>query len=245
LPAPGNRRGAQRQDAAIAAGLHDAMASNAKGILYEALAVAGAGLLCALSANFLSPRGLSLTRDYFPKSAGQPSRPRTAAATSSEASTDAIARPLSPGVKPAPPAAPDTAWARLQEKGLQPLGGREALQSYQDPMRAQDLIVFVDARDDAHYQAGHIPGAYQFDRYYPDKYLPGVLPACANALKIVVYCNGGACEDSEFAALTLREAGMAAGKVFVFVGGITEWTTNGWPVETGVRNSGVVKGRTP
>lgn len=218
------------------------MRTKAGGILCEALAVAAAGLMCALAANSLSPRGLSLTRDYFPKSAGVQSAPTTPAPRGSPApsATAPLSNPPAGG-----PVKGEDVWARLQQKGLQPIRGQDALALFQDPSRAQDLIVFVDARDDTHYQAGHIPGAYQFDRYYPDKYLPGVLPVCANALKIVVYCTGGACEDSEFAALTLKDAGMPAEKIFVFAGGMTEWTGHGWPVESGARNSGLVKGNTP
>ncbi|HXJ72678.1 MAG TPA: hypothetical protein VNM37_07485, partial [Candidatus Dormibacteraeota bacterium] len=53
-----------------------------------------------------------------------------------------------------------------------------------------------------------------------------------------VYCTGGTCEDSEFAALALREAGVAPDHLGVFVGGINEWTTLQGPIELGARNSG-------
>jgi len=46
---------------------------NSKNVLSETLILLGLGLLLALAANFLSPRGLSLTRNYFPSSLGQPS----------------------------------------------------------------------------------------------------------------------------------------------------------------------------
>jgi rhodanese-related sulfurtransferase len=54
----------------------------------------------------------------------------------------------------------------------------------------------------------------------------------------VIYCNGGDCDDSESAAITLRDVGIANPKLFIYTGGITEWTTNGLPVEIGGRNSG-------
>ena len=84
------------------------------------------------------------------------------------------------------------------------------------------------------------PGAYEFDPYHPEKYFPAVLPVCRAAEQIVVYCNGGDCDDSKTAALLLRDMGLTNRKIFVYGGGITEWTTNHQPVETGARNSGNV-----
>jgi len=65
-----------------------------------------------------------------------------------------------------------------------------------------------------------------------------VLPVCQAAEQIVVYCNGGDCDDSESAAILLRDVGIANRKLFIYTGGIPEWTTNGLPVEIGGRNSG-------
>jgi rhodanese-related sulfurtransferase len=98
--------------------------------------------------------------------------------------------------------------------------------------------MLIDARDGAHYEKGHIPGAWQFDHYHAEQYLPTILPGCMNAQKVVVYCNGGACEDSEFAAILLREAGVPRERLFVYAGGISEWADSGRLVETGMRRSG-------
>lgn len=114
----------------------------------------------------------------------------------------------------------------------------EAEQLFRDPRFAQGLVIFLDARDDAHYEAGHIPGAYQFDHYRAPRFLPTVLPVCSVAEKVLVYCGGGDCEDSEFAAITLRDTGLKADKVVVFAGGFHEWETRALPVELGARNSG-------
>jgi 3-mercaptopyruvate sulfurtransferase SseA len=56
---------------------------------------------------------------------------------------------------------------------------------------------------------------------------------------MVFYCNGGECDDSEHAAIMLRDSlGIPKEKVFIYGGGFTEWTNNGMPFELGVRNSG-------
>jgi rhodanese-related sulfurtransferase len=130
--------------------------------------------------------------------------------------------------------------AQMKEKRLQLMDGRQATRSFHDPRFQQNLIVFIDARDESHYQQGHIPGACEFDPYHPEKNFATVLPVCQKAEQVVVYCNGGDCDDSETAALLLRDMGIPNQKLFVYGGGITEWKTNGLPVETGARNSGIL-----
>jgi rhodanese-related sulfurtransferase len=114
-------------------------------------------------------------------------------------------------------------------------------QWFHDPRYAQGGVVFIDARDEQHYLEGHIPGAYEFDPYHPEKYFATVLPVCQKADLVVAYCNGGDCDDSESAAVLLRDVGIPKPKLFVYGGGITEWTTNGLPIEVGARNSGNVR----
>ena len=170
----------------------------------------------------VSPRGLALTRSYFPAGISRP-----APAARGVADTNV------PASSPAQLLA-----ARLKELGLQPVDGRQAAQLFHDPRFKQGNIAFIDARDEQHYGEGHIPGACEFDAYHPEKYFATVLPVCQAAEQIVVYCNGGDCDDSESAAIMLRDVGIANRKLFIYTGGITEWTTNGLPVEIGGRNSG-------
>jgi len=206
-------------------------------VLLEALVVAAIGLAVALLANLVSPRGLSLTRNYFPSNGTTHGN--------IEGSANSTVNAAVPATNGAGQSAREIVAARLKEKGLQPIDGREATQLFRDPQYELESIVFIDARDDRHYAEGHIPGAYQFDRYYPEKHLSAVLPACLNATKIVVYCTGGDCEDSEFAALALRDAGAPLERIVVYVGGMTEWTANGLPVEVGERKSGTTRGAKP
>jgi len=206
-------------------------------VLLEALVVAAIGLAVALLANLVSPRGLSLTRNYFPSSGTTHGN--------IDGTANSTVNAAVPATNGAGQSAREIVAARLKEKGLQPIDGREATQLFRDPQYELESIVFIDARDDRHYQEGHIPGAYQFDRYYPEKHLPGVLPACLNARNIVVYCTGGNCEDSEFAALTLKEAGVPGEHLSVYVGGMTEWAASGWPVEVGERKSGKMRAAKP
>jgi rhodanese-related sulfurtransferase len=216
-----------------------------KRVLLEALTICVLGIGLGLCANFLSPRGLSLFRNYFPQAANLALQINTTPPSGRDRPGEFNAMP-SAGSQSVPAPAPENqlseAYARLREKGLHPIDTREAFQLFRDPRYDQELIIFVDARDDSHYQEGHVPGAYQFDRYYPERHLPVVLPACLSAKKVVVYCTGGDCEDSEFAALALRDAGVPAENLLVYAGGYNAWTADKLPLETGDRKSGTLKG---
>ena len=193
-----------------------------KGVLREATLVVVLGTLFAFAANRVSPRGLALVRNYFPEGTG-----RLIAAVPPAAGTN------TPALDPAQLLA-----AELKAKGLQLADRNQAFQLFHDPRFKQNLVVFVDARDEQRYRQGHIPGAYEFDPYRPEKYFGAVLPVCQSAQQIMVYCNGGDCDDSETAAILLRDVGIPNQKLLVYGGGITDWATNGLPVETGERNSG-------
>jgi rhodanese-related sulfurtransferase len=193
-------------------------------ILLEAMVISAVGAAVALAANHFSPRGLVLTRNYFPESSvgAAVSKP----APANDSGTIAAS-------------APDLVKARVQEAGLQLANADDVLRLFRDPRREQDLVVFLDARSDDHYREGHIPGAYLLDYYRAEKYLGDILPVCQKAEKIVVYCNGGDCEDSLHTAMLLgNDAGVSKEKLCVYGGGIAEWTAEGQPVETGERNSG-------
>ena len=200
-----------------------------KKVLLEALAVLVTGLVLALAANQISPRGLTLARNYFPAGPVRPATPAAPAGVRNGVTN-------SPVLSPAQLLA-----ARLKEQGFQLADSGLATRLFHDPRFGQGRIVFVDARDEARYREGHIPGAYEFDPYHPEKYFPAVLPPCQAAEQIVVYCHGGDCDDSESAALLLRDVGIATNKLFIYGDGITGWTTNHWPVETGERNSGKLR----
>jgi rhodanese-related sulfurtransferase len=199
----------------------------AASVLLEALAVAAVGVGLALAANAISPRGLHLTRNYFP---GSPKAASSSTPATATKGTDSM-----------PVNAANAVLARLQQHGLQVAGSNDVVTLFRDPGYQQGTIVFVDARNDRAYQGGHVPGAWQLDHYHAEKFLPTVLPVCLNAQKIVVYCHGGECEDSEFAAITLRDTGVPVQNIYIYAAGINEWKALGLPMETGERGSGVVQ----
>lgn len=200
-------------------------------VVLEAVVVVLAAAVFAFAANELSPRGLKLARDYFPGGTNQLAAPtqnsRTPVATAS--------------TNQEPPL--DDVDQRLKDKGLQPASRAKTVGLFHDPRFQEGLVVFVDARNQEHYEDGHIPGAYQLDPYHPEQQLAGVLTSCQAADLVIVYCTGGDCEDADTTAILLREAGLPNQKLFVYGGGYDDWTENQLPVEQGARNSGHITGR--
>jgi rhodanese-related sulfurtransferase len=187
-------------------------------VVVETILVATVGMALAFAANLVSPHRLALTRNYFPADIGRP-QPLTNFAL---VSTNAEAT------------SPDhLTMARLREQGLHSVDYGQAVQLFRDPRCQKGAIVFIDARDEQHFRAGHIPSAREFNPYYPEKYFAAVLPSCRTAEQIVIYCNGGDCEDSESAALLLRDVGIPTNKLFIYIGGFDEWIKRGLPVEAG------------
>lgn len=196
-----------------------------KQVLLEAAVIALAGAFLAFVANAISPRGLTLTRNYFP----QPTHISTpGSGTNAVAATN--------------PVTVETDLAtKLQNEGLHLATTNEVVPLFHDPGYAQGQIVFIDARDAKEYEAGHIPGAYHLDYFHPDADLPATVQLCQAADRIVIYCNGGNCDLSELTADLLASLGVSKPKLWVYGGGLPEWAGAGLPVELGQRGSGQLR----
>jgi rhodanese-related sulfurtransferase len=197
-------------------------------VLLEAVIVMAVAASFAFAANELSPHGLKLGRDYFP----------------SVASATNVPPKITPPADVRPAAHEENSETaeidqRIKSKSLQPIDRAQVERLFHDPRYQQGLVIFIDARDEEHYSAGHIPGAYELDRYHPEKDLAADLVPCQNAEQVVVYCTGGDCEDAEFTALMLREAGVSNKNIFVYGGGFDDWSANHLPLEEGARGSGL------
>ena len=201
--------------------------------LLEFVVVGVAGLVLGLSVNAINPDGLILSRDYFEK-------PKNAVANGG--SDGGVENDPRGGSSTNEIPTEDSLFDYLRELGLQPITHEETVALFQDPFYDDGVSIIIDARNDALYTASHIPGAYQLDHYRMERYIDAVLQACAGAEKIVVYCGGGKCEDSEFAAFDLFDHGVDPSCVYVYAGGFEEWADNNMPIETGTRNSGNITG---
>ena len=109
----------------------------------------------------------------------------------------------------------------------------EAVAIFDDPNTATGLNVFIDARDDDAYESGHIPGAIQADHYRLEEYIDRLLDFVQAAEKVVVYCNGGDCEDSMFLCSDLLDFDVSCDKIHLYPGGWEEWAARNMPVAKG------------
>ncbi|RKY21410.1 MAG: hypothetical protein DRQ55_04565 [Planctomycetota bacterium] len=174
--------------------------------LWEAVLVLTVGVALAFGANAARARGLSLERDYFP--ADTPSTP--------DASAGSAADPI---------------LARLASKGLRAISHDELVALTEDPLFEAGAYLLVDARRADQFAEGHLPGAVHLDPFYPDEGLNDVLLLMPAAQRIIVYCLGGECEDSESAALLLKQFGASPEQLAVYAGGISAWRAAGLPLE--------------
>lgn len=96
--------------------------------------------------------------------------------------------------------------------------------------------IFFDARRTSVFQEGHIRGARNISVWeadLDDKVNEVFAQNLDPETPIVVYCAGGACEDSHM--LSQRLWGIGLNAVFVYKDGFPDWQKNGWPVTTGAQ----------
>lgn len=89
--------------------------------------------------------------------------------------------------------------------------------------------IFLDARLEPDYKAGHIPRALNLPFEEFEQYYPKVEPLLSKNKNIITYCDGTECEVSLFLARILKTKGFENLKIFF--GGWTEWNKAGLPVE--------------
>lgn len=89
--------------------------------------------------------------------------------------------------------------------------------------------IFLDARLEPDYKAGHIPRALNLPFEEFEQYYPKVEPLLSKNKNIITYCDGIECEVSLFLARILKTKGFENLKIFF--GGWTEWNKAGLPVQ--------------
>ncbi len=92
-------------------------------------------------------------------------------------------------------------------------------------------FLFVDSRSESLYKEGHIEGAVRCDPYKVKQCIDGVIERAESTEKTIIYCEGGACEDSIFMCRELIDAGIDCDLICLYEGGWEEWEKNELPVE--------------
>jgi len=157
---------------------------------------------------------INLGRNYFPPAPAVPTTSSAGPARGSEV--------------PTTPTTASVAKSEFRELALD-----DVVKIFEDPKVDTGEYVFVDARADGPYKAGHIPGAYQCDYYRSELYLPSVLDRVQNAEKVIVYCNGGECEDSLLVCREFMNLAVPLERIYLFRGGWEAWKQAGEPFEQG------------
>jgi len=190
--------------------------SEVKRILIEFFAVGVFCLAIGFVANSLNTYGLNLSKNYIP-----PKAEPNGNLTTSESDPHPIG------------------------SNFQSIQHEEVVELFNDP-DAEGFLVIIDARKKDLYEEGHIRGAYHFDPWrldqYPQSYMQEIKDVCMAAGKVVCYCEGGDCEDSDAAAAKLADLGIDYMVLCVYTGGYDRWIEDNMPVEIGEQNSGRLKG---
>lgn len=208
----------------------------------EVLLLGVCGVTVAFAANGVRDQGLKPLENYFRKA--PVNLPEKSPSGMSTTGTNGEPFAAEERARPAMPAQPDTAPAsgaasaapakKHLEHPYQEIDLAGVIALHNDPNTLAGLNIFVDARNDEAYEAGHIPGAVQCDHYRLERYIDNVMQHAAAADRIVVYCNGGQCEDSIFMCTNLYERGIDFDRIYLFAGGWKEWEQSGQPVERGL-----------
>ena len=90
-------------------------------------------------------------------------------------------------------------------------------------------VLFVDARDEGYYEAGHIEGAMK--NIFLFELIFNIEAKQNKNSPLVVYCGDPGCGDSEQLAYDFKDMGFT--KLYVFKGGWLEWSKASYPSEVG------------
>jgi rhodanese-related sulfurtransferase len=88
--------------------------------------------------------------------------------------------------------------------------------------RALDEVLWVDAREAADYDAGHIPGAIPLPPGEWEAYFDGFLDEWNPERPVVVYCSSLKCEASKEVGRRLTNE-LDEGRIYILKGGWEAW----------------------
>jgi adenylate cyclase len=125
---------------------------------------------------------------------------------------------------------PEARMLRSISSGAGPIVREPEILEFQAVLRAwkESAALFVDAREPAFFEEGHIPRAINLPR--KEILRAKTIGELADKTRpVIVYCSEEDCEDGKIVAKGLLAMGHA--KVTVYAGGWEEWSATGSPSE--------------
>lgn len=92
-------------------------------------------------------------------------------------------------------------------------------------------FVFVDARSADVFADGRIQGAIRCWQADLAECIEFVLEPALGAEKVIVYCNGGKCDESKYMCRELVVRGVPRESIYLYAGGWDDWIANEMPFE--------------
>ncbi len=91
-------------------------------------------------------------------------------------------------------------------------------------------VVFLDARIESLFKAGHVKDAYHLNTaMFSTPAAAETMKALDQSQPIVIYCDGGDCDASTNLAILLQGAGYT--KLHIIKDGFPDWEKQGYPIE--------------
>jgi len=198
------------------------------GILPGVFAILLISMGVGFAANSIREDGsINLKRNYFNKEAVS-----SVSGTSEQDPGDTgAAADVDSGDSPVIAEDPDDGIQRLNFEEAQDnfITGEEEFEA-----SGESIYLFVDARVRDQYEDGHIPGAIWLYHYESENLIDEVRSELEMAFFIIVYCNGGDCEDSLHLSVDLMSLyNLPPENIYVYEGGLDEWKERGMPVTVG------------
>jgi rhodanese-related sulfurtransferase len=95
------------------------------------------------------------------------------------------------------------------------------------------VALFLDAREPADYDAGHIGNALNLPAQSFERHFSAIAPMLSPDSEMVLYCDGKECDLSHWLAESLRQQGFT--NTHILHNGWTAWSQSGWPTGRGGR----------
>ncbi|MBN2163742.1 MAG: rhodanese-like domain-containing protein [Pontiellaceae bacterium] len=120
-------------------------------------------------------------------------------------------------------------WSHQVESRAKDLRIRVVPFSGAKKLHADEEALFVDARSETDYTAGHIPDAVSLPFEALDEHFEQIMEWTDSDQELVVYCSNRECDDALLLSAELKSMGVS--NLTLFIDGFDSWKTFGEAVE--------------